>query len=68
MDPQDALFDDAPPPELATPPGILPDAPLAERLRPTRLDEVIGQTHLLGPGMPLRVAFESGKQIGRAHV
>ena len=61
MDPQDALFDDAPQPELATPPGILPDAPLAERLRPARLDEVIGQRHLLGPGMPLRVAFESGK-------
>ncbi len=36
-------------------------APLAERLRPASLDEVIGQQHLLGPGMPLRVAFESGK-------
>ena len=36
-------------------------APLAERLRPTTLDEVIGQTHLLGPGRPLRVAFESGR-------
>ena len=35
--------------------------PLAERLRPTTLDEVIGQTHLLGPGKPLRTAFESGK-------
>jgi putative ATPase len=33
--------------------------PLAERLRPCTLDEVIGQTHLLGPGKPLRVAFES---------
>ena len=38
-----------------------PDAPLAERLRPKALDEVIGQTHLLGPGKPLRLAFESGK-------
>ncbi len=36
-------------------------APLAERLRPTNLDEVIGQQHLLGPGKPLRVAFESGE-------
>jgi putative ATPase len=33
--------------------------PLAERLRPKHLDEVIGQQHLLGAGMPLRVAFES---------
>ncbi|MGE0875823.1 MAG: replication-associated recombination protein A [Burkholderiales bacterium] len=38
-----------------------PRAPLAERLRPKTLDEVIGQQHLLGPGKPLRVAFESGK-------
>jgi putative ATPase len=35
--------------------------PLAERLRPTSLDEVIGQQHLLGSGKPLRVAFESGQ-------
>ncbi|QDZ28378.1 replication-associated recombination protein A [Noviherbaspirillum sp. UKPF54] len=35
--------------------------PLAERLRPQSLDEVIGQRHLLGPGKPLRVAFESGE-------
>lgn len=34
--------------------------PLAERLRPRTLDEVIGQQHLLAAGMPLRVAFESG--------
>jgi putative ATPase len=33
--------------------------PLAERLRPKSLDEVIGQQHLLGEGKPLRVAFES---------
>jgi putative ATPase len=37
------------------------DAPLAERLRPKTLDEVIGQQHLLGAGKPLRVAFESGR-------
>ena len=36
-------------------------APLAEALRPTSLDEVIGQSHLIGPGKPLRLAFESGK-------
>lgn len=36
-------------------------APLAERLRPATLDEVIGQQHLLGPGKPLRVAFASGQ-------
>jgi len=36
-------------------------APLAERLRPKALAEVIGQQHLLGPGKPLRVAFESGR-------
>ena len=38
-----------------------PAAPLAERLRPRTLDEVVGQSHLLGPGKPLRLAFESGK-------
>ncbi|MBI3903736.1 MAG: replication-associated recombination protein A [Nitrosomonadales bacterium] len=38
-----------------------PAAPLAERLRPKHIDEVIGQSHLLGAGKPLRLAFESGK-------
>jgi putative ATPase len=42
-------------------PEAAPDAPLAERLRPATLDEVIGQQHLLGPGKPLRVAFEAGR-------
>ena len=36
-------------------------APLAERLRPKSLGEVIGQQQLLGEGMPLRIAFESGQ-------
>ena len=36
-------------------------APLAERLRPGTLAEVIGQQHLLGPGKPLRAAFQSGR-------
>ncbi|HRP21083.1 MAG TPA: replication-associated recombination protein A [Alicycliphilus sp.] len=35
--------------------------PLAERLRPRTLGEVVGQQHVLGPGMPLRLAFESGR-------
>ena len=35
--------------------------PLAERLRPKSLGEVIGQQHLLGEGMALRLAFESGQ-------
>lgn len=38
-----------------------PAAPLAEALRPASLDEVIGQSHLLGEGKPLRLAFQSGK-------
>jgi putative ATPase len=38
-----------------------PAAPLADALRPRTLDEVVGQRHLLGPGKPLRIAFESGK-------
>ena len=38
-----------------------PAAPLAEALRPKTLDEVVGQRHLLGPGKPLRLAFESRK-------
>jgi len=36
-------------------------APLPERLRPRTLGEVVGQQHLLGEGMPLRIAFESGQ-------
>ncbi|WP_374350927.1 replication-associated recombination protein A [Chitinimonas sp.] len=38
-----------------------PRPPLAEALRPATLDAVIGQTHLLGAGKPLRLAFEAGK-------
>lgn len=38
-----------------------PRVPLAERMRPAALDEVAGQLHLLGPGKPLRLAFESGQ-------
>nr|WP_156967555.1 replication-associated recombination protein A [Comamonas granuli] len=42
-------------------PSVPPHQPLAERLRPRQLSEVIGQQHVLGPGMPLRLAFESGR-------
>jgi putative ATPase len=38
-----------------------PIPPLAEALRPTSLEQVVGQSHLLGPGKPLRVSFESGR-------
>jgi len=38
-----------------------PKPPLAELLRPRTIDEVIGQKHLLGPGKPLRLAFDAGK-------
>ncbi len=41
--------------------SLSPNAPLAERLRPRQLGEVIGQQHLLGEGMALRLAFESGQ-------
>ena len=38
-----------------------PAAPLAERLRPHTLDDVVGQQHLIGAGKPLRVAVEGGQ-------
>ncbi len=38
-----------------------PAAPLAEMLRPAHISEVIGQSHLLGEGKPLRLAFDAGK-------
>ncbi len=41
--------------------GQAPHAPLAERLRPASLDDVVGQSHLLGAGRPLRLAFSSGR-------
>src|SRR6516162_5923653 len=40
------------------PAGAPPDAPLADRMRPPTLDEVVGQGHLLDPGKPLRTAIE----------
>jgi len=38
-----------------------PDAPLADRLRPASLDEVVGQDHLLGEGGPIRRMVEAGR-------
>jgi putative ATPase len=59
MDAQEPLF--TPEPDADTAPPAAPDAPLADRLRPRTLDEMIGQYHLLGPGKPLRVAYESAR-------
>src|SRR5207245_7029589 len=36
------------------------EAPLATRMRPRSLDEVVGQQHLIGPGKPLSVLVEAG--------
>ena len=52
-------FDPVPVPGASAAPSA--HAPLPERLRPRKLDEVVGQRHLLGEGMPLRVALESGR-------
>ncbi|PQZ81716.1 MULTISPECIES: replication-associated recombination protein A [unclassified Brevundimonas] len=38
-----------------------PDAPLADRLRPQTLDQVVGQDHLLGVGGPIRRMIEAGR-------
>ena len=42
------------------PPRPLPGTPLAERMRPRTLDELVGQAHLVAPGRPLRRAIEQG--------
>ncbi len=54
------LFGESSPAETDDQPAAAPDpnAPLAVRLRPRNLDEVIGQQHLLGPGSPLRRLVE----------
>ena len=36
-------------------------APLADRIRPAILDEVVGQKHILGPGRALRKIIDSGE-------
>jgi len=62
------LFDSEPagqaPATPASTPATSPTAPLpplAERLRPQRLHDVVGQQHLIGPGRPLQRAFEAGR-------
>src|ERR1700716_1585344 len=42
-------------------PAPAPVPPMAEALRPRSLGQFVGQQHLLGPGKPLRLAFDSGK-------
>ena len=37
------------------------DAPLAVRMRPRTLEEIVGQEHVVGPGSALRAAIEAGK-------
>jgi putative ATPase len=50
------LFEHPTPPP---PPGQPPSAPLAERVRPATLDDIVGQQHLLGPAKPLRILIEN---------
>ena len=60
---QDGLFDDdaAAAPVAVAAAAAAAAAPLAERLRPRSIGEVVGQPHLLGAGKPLRTAFETGR-------
>src|ERR1700741_4321260 len=56
----DQLFDTAQPPPGRT--AVPPEhAPLAARMRPRTLDEVVGQEHVLAPGSALRTAIEEGR-------
>jgi putative ATPase len=50
---QSDLFEDEP-----TPPAARGTVPLAERMRPRLLDDILGQEDVLGPGRPLREAIE----------
>jgi putative ATPase len=52
------LFDTPAPGEAAAPAA---PTPLADRMRPRTLDEVVGQAHLVGPGKVLRRSLEEGK-------
>ncbi len=56
----DQLFEPEPPDE-GRPEAPPADGPLAARMRPTTLDEFVGQEHLLGEGSALRTAIESGR-------
>lgn len=61
-----SLFDGEPEAVKAPRHAGLGSAPLAERMRPTNLDEYSGQEHLLGPGKPLRVQIERESVDGSA--
>ena len=50
-----SLFEDE---ERSAPPAATSSGPLADRMRPQTLDEIVGQGHLLDPGKPLRTAIE----------
>jgi putative ATPase len=58
-----SLFDTTMPQQQGTRSG----APLAERMRPRTLDEYFGQSHLLGPGKPLRLQIEAEAAGGTAN-
>ncbi|MGO3327109.1 replication-associated recombination protein A [Gordonia sp. (in: high G+C Gram-positive bacteria)] len=65
MTESDGLFDDVGTGRRTTPPVPTPSAPLAVRMRPTTLDEVVGQDHLLGERSPLRrlIAGSGGSSV-----
>jgi len=54
----DLFADDPPPNRPAEPAAVDRSAPLAERMRPRTLDDIVGQDTLLAPGRPLREAIE----------
>jgi putative ATPase len=47
-------------PLFSEPDAVQPGTPLAERVRPRTLDDLVGQSHLVGPGKPLRLALDAG--------
>ncbi|HEY2715766.1 MAG TPA: replication-associated recombination protein A [Solirubrobacterales bacterium] len=57
----DQLFDTGSEATAAETPAVAPGAPLAVRMRPRTLDEMVGQEHVVGPGSALRAAIESGR-------
>ncbi|WOC14223.1 replication-associated recombination protein A [Gordonia sp. MP11Mi] len=65
MTDSDGLFDDVGTGRRTTPQAPAPSAPLAVRMRPTTLDEVVGQDHLLGQRSPLRrlIAGSGGSSV-----
>jgi putative ATPase len=60
VDVDDQLFEPAEP-EPAAGQAVGPDAPLAARMRPRTMGEIVGQQHILGQGTSLRGAIESGR-------